>query len=132
METANHWPRIFRSSSVRRKNLLWKTPIHDQGWSSPVARGKQIWLTTGRTHGSELFAICADLDTGKIVQDIKVFDVANPQLEYQDMNLNTHATPPPIVEAGRVYVHYTVDHRPLLHCGVKIRSRNMVIYMAAS
>ena len=74
----------------------------------------------------------SDLDTGKIVQDIKVFDVANPQLEYQDMNLNTHATPPPIVEAGRVYVHYTVDHRPLLHCGVKIRSRNMVIYMAAS
>ncbi len=88
------------------KNLRWKTPIHDKGWSSPVVWDKQIWLTTGRADGSELFAVCVDLDTGKIVHDIKVFDVANPQLEYQKMNLNTHATPTPIVEAGRVYVHF--------------------------
>jgi len=86
------------------KNVRWKTPIHDEGWSSPVVWGNQIWLTTGREDGSELFAICVDLGSGDIVHDIKVFDVANPQKQYG--GLNTHATPTPIVEEGRVYVHF--------------------------
>jgi hypothetical protein len=61
------------------KNVRWKTPIHDQGWSSPVVWGDQIWLTTGREDGSELFAICVDLESGKVIHDIKVFYVAKPQ-----------------------------------------------------
>jgi outer membrane protein assembly factor BamB len=85
-------------------NVRWKTPIHDKGWSSPVVWGNQIWLTTGREDGSELFAICADLGSGDIVHDIKVFDVEDPQQEWPD--LNTHATPTPIIEEGRVYVHF--------------------------
>ncbi len=86
------------------KNLRWKTAIHDEGWSSPVVWGKQIWLTTALDDGRELFAICVDLDSGDIVHDIKVFDVADPQKAYQ--GLNTHATPTPFVEDGRVYVHF--------------------------
>ena len=86
------------------KNIRWKTPIHDKGWSSPVVWGDQIWLTTALEDGRELFAICVDLNSGEIIHDIKVFDVAQPQLEYAD--LNTHATPTPIVEDGRVYVHF--------------------------
>ncbi len=39
------------------KNVRWKTSIHSKGWSSPVVWGNQIWLTTGRKDGSELFAI---------------------------------------------------------------------------
>lgn len=86
------------------KNMRWKTPIHDEGWSSPVVWGNQIWLTTGREDGLELFAICVDLESGKVIHDIKVFDVANPQKAYG--GLNSHATPTPIVEDGRVYVHF--------------------------
>ena len=86
------------------QNIRWKTAIHDKGWSSPVVWGDQIWLTTGREDGTELFAICVDKATGKIIHDIKVFDVAHPQLEYND--LNSHATPTPIVEKDRVYVHF--------------------------
>jgi len=86
------------------KNVRWKTAIHDKGYSSPVIWENQIWLTTARVDGSELFAICVDLDSGDILHDIKVFDVEKPQLEYPDMN--SHASPTPIVEAGRVYVHY--------------------------
>jgi len=85
-------------------NVRWKTPIHDEGWSSPVVWGNQIWLTTGREDGSELFAICVDLESGDVVHDIKVFDVADPQKAYG--GLNTHATPTPIVEEGRIYVHF--------------------------
>lgn len=86
------------------KNILWKTPIHDKGYSSPVVWENQIWLTTARADGTELFAICVDLESGDIEHDIKVFDVENPQNEHQD--LNSHASPTPIVEEGRVYVHY--------------------------
>jgi outer membrane protein assembly factor BamB len=86
------------------KNLRWRIPIHDKGWSSPVVWGDQIWLTTAREDGSELFAVCVGVNSGKIIHDIKVFDVPQPQLEYVD--LNSHASPTPIVEAGRVYVHF--------------------------
>ncbi len=34
------------------KNVVWKTAIHDEGWSSPVVWGNQIWLTTAREDGS--------------------------------------------------------------------------------
>ena len=86
------------------KNVRWKTPSHDKGYSSPVVWNNQIWLTTARENGSELFAICVDLDSGDIIHDIKVFDVAEPQLEHPD--LNSHASPTPIVEDERIYVHY--------------------------
>ncbi|MYE87459.1 hypothetical protein F4X33_00485 [Candidatus Poribacteria bacterium] len=86
------------------QNIRWRIPIHDKGWSSPVVWGDQIWLTTGREDGTELFAICVDKNSGKIIHDIKVFDVAHPQLEYN--NLNSHATPTHIVEKDRVYVHF--------------------------
>ena len=86
------------------QNVRWKIPIHDQGWSSPVVWGKQIWLTTAREDGTELFAVCIDLDSGKMIHDIKVFDVADPQSEHP--GLNSHASPTPIIEKGRIYVHF--------------------------
>jgi len=89
-------------SETRR--VRWKTPIHDKGWSSPVVWGDRIWLTTGRWDGSQLFAICVDFESGKVVHDIKVFDVEQPPPEYPE--LNSHATPTPVVEDGRVYVHF--------------------------
>jgi len=86
------------------KNVQWRTPIHDLGWSSPVVWKDQVWLTTAKVNGSEVFAVCVDLETGKKVHDIKVFDVSDPQTEYN--HLNTHATPTPIIEEGRIYVHF--------------------------
>ena len=86
------------------KNVQWRTPIHDLGWSSPVVWKDQVWLTTAKVNGSEVFAVCVDLETGKKVHDIKVFDVSDPQTEYN--HLNTHATPTPIIEGGRIYVHF--------------------------
>ena len=61
--------------------------------------GDQIWLTTGREDGRELFAVCVDLESGKIIHDIKVFDVANPQLEWPEQN--SHATPTLITFQGK-------------------------------
>lgn len=48
------------------QNIRWRIPIHDKGWSAPVVWGDQIWLTTDREDGTELFAICkVEKDRGK-------------------------------------------------------------------
>lgn len=86
------------------KNVRWKTAIHGKGYSSPVVWDNQVWLTTAREDGSELFAVCVDLQTGKIIHDVRVFDVAKPQSAYA--YLNSHASSTPVVEQGRIYVHF--------------------------
>ena len=85
------------------KNISWKPPIHDRGWSSPVIWNNQIWMTTATKNGIKTFAICIDKVTGKILHDIHVFDVKSPQAITID---NTYASPTPVIEEGRVYVHF--------------------------
>ncbi|MBS1787009.1 MAG: PQQ-binding-like beta-propeller repeat protein [Acidobacteria bacterium] len=85
------------------QNIVWKTPIHDRGWSSPVIFGKQIWLTTASKDGKQLFALCLDKDSGKLIRDIKLFDVAQPQYAHP---FNTYASPTPVIEQGRVYITF--------------------------
>lgn len=84
-------------------NVTWKTPIHDRGWSSPVIWGKQIWLTTASKDGHRLFAVCVDKDSGKILRDIHVFDVEAPMKISIE---NSYATPTPVIDEGRIFVHY--------------------------
>ena len=86
-----------------QQNIKWNIPIHDRAWSSPVIWGDQIWLTTATTNGQELFAVCIARDTGKVVRDLKLFDVAKPQY---CIPFNTYASPTPAIEAGRVYVSF--------------------------
>jgi outer membrane protein assembly factor BamB len=85
------------------ENLRWKTPIHDKGWSSPVVLGDQIWLTTATADGKELYVVCVDLNTGKIKFDQKLFTIETPQTAHE---FNSYASPTPVIENGRVYVHF--------------------------
>jgi outer membrane protein assembly factor BamB len=85
------------------EHVRWKTPIHDKGWSSPVVWGNQVWLTTATVDGKKLYAMCIDLETGKIVRDLKLFDVENPSDTRQ---YNSFASPTPVIEQDRVYVHF--------------------------
>ncbi len=84
-------------------NVVWKTDIPYRGWSSPVIHGEQVWLTTATADGHKLFAVCVNGQTGQIINDIHVFDVESPQRIAAD---NTYASPTPVIEEGRVYVHY--------------------------
>jgi outer membrane protein assembly factor BamB len=85
------------------KNVVWKTPIHDRGWSSPVVWHDQIWMTTSTANGRKLYAVCVDRKTGQIVHDLRVFDVEKPE---SIAAINSYASPTSVIEAGRVYVHY--------------------------
>ena len=85
------------------ENIVWKTAIHDLGYSTPVVWGDQIWLTTATKGGKVLYAVCVDLDSGKIVHDVDVFRPEKPQRIHRN---NSYATPSAVVEEGFVYVHY--------------------------
>lgn len=85
------------------ENVVWKTAIHDFGHSTPVVLGDQIWITTATKKGETLYAVCIDLNSGKIIHDIPVFKPENLQ---RINGNNTYATPSPVIEEGRVYVHY--------------------------
>ena len=84
-------------------NIRWKTKIHGRGWSSPVVLDDQIWMTTATEDGKEMYAVCVDFETGKIVHDIKLFE---PDSIFRKHEINSYATPTPCLEKDRVYVHF--------------------------
>jgi outer membrane protein assembly factor BamB len=84
-------------------NVRWKVPIPGKGWSSPVIQGDRIWLTTATEEGKSLRAISIDLNSGAIVQNVEVFRLKSAKLTNSK---NSFASPTPIVEGDRVYVHF--------------------------
>jgi len=85
------------------KNIKWKVAIEGSGWSSPVTRGKQIWLTTAVNKGKSLLVICLDRATGRQLHRISIFAPEKPRGLHPK---NSYASPTPILEANRVYVHF--------------------------
>lgn len=86
-----------------KENVRWKTAIHDKGWSSPVVWGDQVWVTTAKETGEELYAVCVNLKTGKVEHDLKLFTVTNPPAIKQ---FNSFASSTPFLEDGRGYFHF--------------------------
>ncbi len=85
------------------ENVKWKTPIHGKAWSSPVIWDDQVWVTTAPADGKEMGAVCVDKSSGKIIHDLKVFDIPKPEFCHE---FNSYASSTPAIEAGRIYVHY--------------------------
>lgn len=84
-------------------HVKWKTAILGEGWSSPVVLDEQIWLTTAVDGGKSLRAVGLDQATGKVLHDVEVFPVENPEFKHA---LNSYASPTPVLEKGRVYVSF--------------------------
>ena len=109
------------------KNVSWKTRLPGRGWSSPVIQGDQVWVTAAHeklaseeekkkrlkanTGGQPLIvlekvslhAICLDRKSGKILHDIEVLKKGEPQWVHE---LNSYASPTPLIEEGRLYCHF--------------------------
>ena len=113
---AGNWPQ-FRGPSgdgiapdanpplewAETRNVAWKTPIHDKGWSSPVVWGDTLWLTTATEDGRRLFVLAVDRVTGKVVHDLALFEANQSEVWKR---YNSYASPTPVVEEGRVYVSF--------------------------
>ncbi len=86
-----------------KENVRWKTAIRGEGWSSPVVGENRVWLTTATDRGKKLHAVAVDLQTGEVVHERVVFSVPKPKHKNR---LNSFASPSPVLEAGRVYLHF--------------------------
>ena len=87
-------------------NVRWKTEIPHRGWSTPVVIGGQVWLTTATVEGHDFFALGLDAETGWIHFNEKVFHSDSPEPLGNGASMNCYATPSPVIEPGRVYVHF--------------------------
>ncbi len=95
------------------ENVKWKVPVPGKGWSSPVISKGKIYLTSAVAEGDnqdaadvqrELRVICYDSSNGKKLWDTKVFD--QKPLKRPIHHKNSHASPTPILENGKLYVHF--------------------------
>jgi outer membrane protein assembly factor BamB len=82
--------------------VRWKVAIPGRGWSSPVVQGDRVWLTTATESGKSLRVIAIDRDQGTVLLNLEVFrndgKITNAK--------NSFASPTPIVDGDRVYVHF--------------------------
>jgi outer membrane protein assembly factor BamB len=85
------------------QNIVWKVPIEGLGWSSPVIVQGQLWLTTAADEGKSLRLLSLSPETGKSIHNVEVFRLDDPGSIHRK---NSHASPTPLVEKGRVYVHF--------------------------
>ena len=107
--------------------VVWKAELPGRGHSTPVLTGNQLWLTTALEKAAtpdqvkarlttntgdqpltvldsvSLRVLCVDSISGKVLHDMEVLNVKNPQWAHQ---LNSYASPSPILENGRLYAHF--------------------------
>jgi len=89
------------------RNVKWKASVPGRGWSSPVVAGGRVWLTTSvKGNGASLRAVAYDVETGREAVNVEVFRLRSAEL----LNAkNSHASPTPIADGERVYVHFGAE-----------------------
>jgi outer membrane protein assembly factor BamB len=106
------------------QNILWKVPVGG-GWSSPVVSAGRVWLTvvtaTRNQRGEDsvvsLRLVGLDAASGREVINVEVFKIEYPA----QINLkNSRASPTPIVDGDRVYVHFGADGTAALTTSGKV------------
>jgi outer membrane protein assembly factor BamB len=85
------------------QGITWKTPLAGKAWSSPVIWDDLVWLTNATEDGTRLSAVAVAVDSGRVVHDIAVFEIATPQFCHP---FNSYASSTPVIEGDRLYVHY--------------------------
>lgn len=84
-------------------HIRWKVAIDGRGWSSPAIQGDRIWLTTATEEGKSLRAICVDRSNGTLLQNVEVFHLKDAG----KINIkNSQASPTPVLEGDRIYLHF--------------------------
>jgi outer membrane protein assembly factor BamB len=93
------------------KNVVWKQPLPGLGWSSPIVWEGKVYLTAsvpvaGSDNGDQsLTALCLDAKTGKLLWEKEVFRQDGkkaPRIHEK----NSHASPTPLTDGQRLYVHF--------------------------
>ncbi|MEY2878290.1 MAG: hypothetical protein RLZZ15_670 [Verrucomicrobiota bacterium] len=108
------------------KNVAWKVAVPGAGWSSPAIAGGRIFLTTGvgnKDGGVSLRALAFDVASGRALWDTEIFSASEASVQPVHAK-NSPASPTPIVEGDRVYVHFGHHGTACLDTAGKILWRN--------
>jgi outer membrane protein assembly factor BamB len=92
------------------ENVAWKVALSGYGWSSPVVAGNQIFVTTAvvneEAKTTSLRTLCLNAADGKTAWDVEVFEkTGTPRIHEK----NSHASPTPVLEGDRLYVHFGTE-----------------------
>jgi outer membrane protein assembly factor BamB len=96
------------------KNVVWKMPVKGTGWSSPVVGGGRVWVTAvtetrdprRNRVAASLRALAFDAATGRQLVDVEVF---RTEASVNVHPKNSRASPTPILDGDRVYVHFGAE-----------------------
>lgn len=89
-------------------NVVWKQAIPGAGWSSPVLSRGQIFLTTGipnEAGGVSLRTLALDATTGRLLWETEIFSASEASVQPTHAK-NSPASPTPIIDGERIYVHF--------------------------
>lgn len=90
------------------ENVKWRTELPGEGWSSPVVGSGKAYLTAAIPveGGDQQFQLCllmVDVQTGELLKTVEVM----PQDRRTRIHpKNSHASPTPILDGDRIYVHF--------------------------
>lgn len=86
------------------KNITWRTKLAGEGWSSPILVDGKLIITSAVPTGGELSlrALAFDEGSGRQIWDTELFTARDSKKHKK----NSHASPTPIAEDARVYVHF--------------------------
>ena len=107
----SHWPGPFVRTGPsprmeRDAERRLKVPFR-RGWSSPVvADGARLADDGVKERGGSLRLLAFDVDTGREAVNVEVFRTPDVSLTNQK---NSRASPTPILDGDRVYVHFGAD-----------------------
>lgn len=94
------------------KNIVWRTELPGQAWSSPVLAKGKIFLTNAvmaneeaPEQGVSLRVLAVDAVSGKVLWDVEALKQTDPAALGKHEK-NSHASPTIIYENGRLYAHY--------------------------
>jgi outer membrane protein assembly factor BamB len=124
ISNARNVPVNWSSSS----NILWRAEIPGRGWSSPVLRRGRLYVTTSvspaENGNPSLRALCLDAGSGKSLWDTEVFVHTGSTYIH---NKNSHASPTPVLEDDRLYVHFGHQGTACLGLDGKVLWRNTTL-----
>jgi len=86
------------------KNVQWKVEVAGKGWASPSLHNSRLYLTTAEEAGGNLSlrALSMDAASGKQLWSTEV--IVTPPVKHHAKN--SQASPTPIVDGDRIYVHF--------------------------
>jgi outer membrane protein assembly factor BamB len=110
------------------RNLQWKVNVPGVGWSSPAIAGNRVWLTSAvdDARGASLRALAYETDSGKEVVNTEVFHIG--ESDFTQNPKNSDASPTPIIEGDRVYVHFGANGTAALTTDGKIAWKTRLPY----